>query len=191
MQSRSRHRGLLVAGRTVEENSQLKKVLTICDAKSLYDHLSSETSGIASDRRTAIEMQIIRASLDAQDGEIRWVDHTGMYADALTKKNGNIPLIQILMRTARVCITEHSAIMEKHRLDPKARSSHSKTHLDPALADGGTPISVAASTESDPSTPIRHEDGKRRVDSSPASSYKHAHRKKAEKRTRFPPSSKT
>ena len=107
-------------------------MLTICDAKSLYDHLSSETSGTAADRRTAIEMQIIRASLDAQDGEIRWVDHTGMYADALTKKNGNVPLLQILMRTAKVCITEHSAILDKHRLDPKSRSSHSKTHQDPA-----------------------------------------------------------
>ena len=60
--------------------------MSICDAKSSYDNLSSETSGTTADRRTAIEMQIIRASLDAQDGEIRWVDHTGMYADALTKK---------------------------------------------------------------------------------------------------------
>ena len=94
--------------------------------------MSSETSGTTADRRTAIEMQIIRASLDAQDGEIRWVDHTGMYADALTKKNGNVPLIQTLMRTAKICITEQSAIMAKHRLDPKVRSSHCKTRHDPA-----------------------------------------------------------
>ena len=92
--SRSRYRGLLVASRSQEQSSELKQVLSICDAKSLYDHLSSETSGTAADRRTAIEMQIIRASLDAQDGEIRWVDHTGMYVDALTKKNGNVPLSQ-------------------------------------------------------------------------------------------------
>ena len=81
-------------------------------------------------------MQIISAFLDAQDGEIRWVDHTGMYVGALTKKNGNVPLIQTLMRTAKVCITEQFAIMAKHRLDQKSRSSHSKTHHDPAQEAG-------------------------------------------------------
>ena len=85
-ESRSRSRGLLVANRTQEPNSEFKKVLSICDAKSLYDHLSSETSGCTANRRTAIDMQIIRASLDAQDGEIRWVDHTGMYADAFNQE---------------------------------------------------------------------------------------------------------
>ena len=29
-----------------------------------------------------------------------------MYADAMTKKNGNVPLLQVLMRTGRICLTE-------------------------------------------------------------------------------------
>ena len=49
-----------------------------------------------------------------------------------TKKNGNVPSLQTLMRTAKVCITEQSAILAKHRLEPKSRNSHSKTHHDPA-----------------------------------------------------------
>jgi hypothetical protein len=130
--AKSRHRGLMVAARTTDPETRLAKVLTICDAKSLYDHLRTETSGCANDKRTAIDIQIIRSSMDAQGATVRWVDHSGMYADAMTKRNGNIPLLQTLMRTARICITEESAILEKHKLQPGTRSSSSKTLTDPA-----------------------------------------------------------
>ena len=84
--------------------------------------------------RTAIAIQIIRASLDAQDGQVRWVDHSGMYADGMTKRGGNIPLLQPLMRIGRVCITEETSTLEKHRLAPTKRSSSAKTHTDPAAS---------------------------------------------------------
>ena len=130
--NRTTFRGLLTVARTVDPTRELAQLLTICDAKSLYDHLHSETAGCTADRRTAIDIQIIRRSLDAQGGEVRWVDHSGMYADGMTKKNGNIPLVQMLMRTGRVCISSESATLEKHRVDPKSRSSSSKTKIDPA-----------------------------------------------------------
>ena len=79
--ARTRHRGLLCAARTVDPEKELPKLLTICDAKSLYDHLRSETAGSTADKFTAIETQIIRSSLDAQGGQARWVDHSGMYVD--------------------------------------------------------------------------------------------------------------
>ena len=69
--AKTRHRGLLVAGRTTDPNKELPQLLSICDAKSLYDHLHKESSGTAADRRTAIEIQITRSSLDAQDGQVR------------------------------------------------------------------------------------------------------------------------
>ncbi|CAK0894143.1 unnamed protein product, partial [Prorocentrum cordatum] len=127
---------LLVAGRTADPNKELQRLMTICDAKSLCDHLNSESAGCAADRRTAIEMQIIRSSLDAQNGTVRWVDHSGMYADAMTKRSGNLPLLQIMMRTGRLCITEETSTLEKHRLDPNTRNSQSKTRSDPAQSSG-------------------------------------------------------
>ena len=36
------------------------------------------------------------------------------------------------MRTAKICITEQSAILAKHRLELNSRNSHSKTRHDPA-----------------------------------------------------------
>ena len=56
---------------------------------------------------------------------------SGMYADAMTKKNGNVPLLQMLMRTGRIFITEESVTLEKHKLNPSSRSSSSKTRVDP------------------------------------------------------------
>ena len=88
--TRSRNRGLLIAPRSSDAEARLPKVLSTGDAKSLYDHLRTETSGGANDRRTAIDIQIIRASMDAQGALVRWVDHSGMYADAMTKKNGPV-----------------------------------------------------------------------------------------------------
>ena len=67
---------------------QLKESLAIIDAKSLYDYLAKETVG-GQDRRTAIEIQIIREDLCHLQGKVRWVDHPAMLADGLTKIRGN------------------------------------------------------------------------------------------------------
>ena len=129
--TRSRNRDLLIAARSSDAEVRFPKVLSIGDAKSLYDHLRFETSGGANDTRTAIDIQIIRASMDAQGATVRWVDHSGMYADEMTKKNGNVPLLQMLMRTGRICITEESVTLDKHKLNPSSRSIASKTRADP------------------------------------------------------------
>ena len=123
----------MVAARSSDTEIRLPKVLSTGDAKSLYDHLLTEPSGGAKDRRTAIDIQIIRSSMDALDAKVRWVDHSGMCADAMTKRSGNIPLLQILLRTGRTCVTEEAAILEKHRMHPSSRSSSCKTRVDPAI----------------------------------------------------------
>ena len=128
--ARSRNRGLLTAARSSDAEVRFPKVLSIGDAKSLYDHLRTETLGGANDRRTAIDIQIIRATMDAQGATVRWVDHSGMYADAMTERNGNVPLLQMLMRTGRICITEEAVTLEKHKSNPSSRNSSSKTRVD-------------------------------------------------------------
>ena len=114
--ARYRNRGLLIAARSPDAEARFPKVLSIGDAKSLYDHLRTATSGGANDRRRAIDIQIIRASMGAHGATVRWVDHSGMYADAMTR-NGNVPLLQMLMRTGRTCITEESVTLEKHKIE--------------------------------------------------------------------------
>eukprot|EP00435_Cladocopium_sp_Y103_P026760 s1698_g6.t1 len=80
-----------------DSDERLRDGIGIVDAKSLFDHLSKETVGTTSDKRTALEMQVIRQTLNETGTSIRWVPHPCMIVDALTKWNGNVtPLIDML-----------------------------------------------------------------------------------------------
>ena len=77
-------------------SERLKGSLAVVDAKSLYDQLCKDSIG-GSDKRTAIEIQIIREDLKSLSGKMRWVDHPAMVADGLTKvKGSNAPLYNVL-----------------------------------------------------------------------------------------------
>ena len=67
----------------------LKRGLCLVDAKSLFDHLVKSTVGTADDRRTAIEMQIIRQLMCETGTAIKWISHQQMIVDCLTKRFGN------------------------------------------------------------------------------------------------------
>ena len=74
-------------------DEELKKNLCVIDAKSLFDHLSKETVGVTEDKRTAIEMQLIRQSMAEVNVHPKWVPHPQMAIDVLTKRVGNrVPL---------------------------------------------------------------------------------------------------
>ena len=74
-------------------------VIAVVDAKSVYDNVSKEGS-IATCRRTAIEVAIVRQALQRLRGRIRWIPHDCMVSDALTKVNGNAAPLQRMMREA-------------------------------------------------------------------------------------------
>ena len=85
--------------------------------------------------------------MDAQGATVRWVDHSGMYADAMTKRNGNVPLLQMLMRKGRICMTEESVTLEKHKMESLVTNSSSKTQIDPVTQAvmGARPELIVAS----------------------------------------------
>lgn len=75
----------------------LKRSICLVDAKSLFDHLAKTTVGTTEDRRTAIEIQVVRQSLRETATEIKWIRHEQMLVDCLTKRFGNKePLLQFL-----------------------------------------------------------------------------------------------
>ncbi|CAL1154344.1 unnamed protein product [Cladocopium goreaui] len=92
----------------VSEDSQeeLKRSVCIVDAKSLYDHLSKETVGTTSDKRTALEMQVIRQVLSETHANIKWVPHPRMIVDGLTKRGGNLNPLYDLIDTGRYRLFE-------------------------------------------------------------------------------------
>ena len=96
-------------------SDDLKGCLAIVDAKSLYDYLCKETIG-GQDKRTAIEIQIIREDLNSLSGKIRWVDHPAMLADGLTKVKGSNDPLYSLLSTGRFKLTAESQHMEARSL---------------------------------------------------------------------------
>ena len=97
-----KEREVLVVG-TEETQDLLRESLAIVDAKSLFDLLSKDTVG-GQDKRTAIEIQIIREDLQKMQGQVRWVDHPAMVADPLTKVKGNVGPLHDLLKEGRFSI---------------------------------------------------------------------------------------
>ena len=59
----------------------------ITDAKALYDsyHRESLSSGLT-DKRTGLEIKVLREGLEALGGKLKWISSERQYADSLTKE---------------------------------------------------------------------------------------------------------
>ena len=86
----------------------------ITDAKSLFDNLSREQF-TGAERRAALEICVIRDSLESLGGSARWVPHEENPVDCLTKLRGNAARMTDLMRTGRFQLTDVEAEMHKRR----------------------------------------------------------------------------
>ena len=100
-------------------SERLKGCLAIVDAKSLYDHLSRDTIG-GQDKRTAIEIQIIREDLNSVHGRMRWIDHPAMIADSLTKVKGSNQALYRVLSTGMFQLIAEDVQMEARSCAKKA-----------------------------------------------------------------------
>ena len=83
----------------------------ITDAKSLYDNLNREQYTKA-EKRAALEVCVIKDSLDSMDGAVFWFPHDRNPTDCLTKLKGNTQQLLHLMKTARFKLTDVDKDME-------------------------------------------------------------------------------
>ena len=86
----------------------------ITDAKSLFDNLSREQF-TGAERRAALEICVIRDSLESLGGAAKWVPHEENPVDCLTKLKGNAARMVQLMKTARFQLTNVEAEMTKRK----------------------------------------------------------------------------
>ena len=91
------------------------------DAKSVFDALIKECAGNRQDRRqdrrTAVDLAIVRETLKAQGSHIRWIPHPLMLADSMTKADpfaGNDALRHFL-RTGKL-VWDEETIRQSARL---------------------------------------------------------------------------
>ena len=68
--------------------SKLPEFLAVSDSKSLYDNMIREQF-TATEKRSALEIAVIRDSMRSMQAQARWVPHELNCSDCLTKKKGN------------------------------------------------------------------------------------------------------
>ena len=91
--------------------------LHVVDAKSIYDTLTKRTAGSQKDRRTSIELAVIRDTFEHTGGIVRWVPHPRMPADIMNKADvskGNDALNHLL-RTGMIRLTDESVEMHQRQ----------------------------------------------------------------------------
>jgi hypothetical protein len=83
------------------------------DCKSLFDHLVSPSAPTSiDDRRTSIDVVIIRESLSCTAGVVRWLPTNRMLADALTKDKADpIDLLRSCVRHGRYQISPEELVL--------------------------------------------------------------------------------
>ena len=98
--------------------------ILITDCKSLYDHLTSPSSPTAiEDRRTSIDVIIIRESVKALQAFVRWVPTQHMLADALTKDLGDpIDMLRVCLTNSFYHISPESAVLEEHAREKERKA---------------------------------------------------------------------
>ena len=91
-----------------------RRPIIATDCKSLYDHLLSPSAPTAiEDRRTSIDVTIIRESIKAMKAFVRWVPTSRMLADSLTKDCGDpLDLLRSCMKNASYQISPENTVLE-------------------------------------------------------------------------------
>ena len=90
--------------------------VAVTDSKSLYDTIAkvSNTSSHVEDKRTAIDVTILKDDLRRTQGQVRWIPGDFMIADALTKRM-NAQVLRNVMLHGRWSLCEQGCRDLRHR----------------------------------------------------------------------------
>ena len=90
-----------------------RKPVGISDCRSLYDHLNTiGNGGTLDDKRTAIDIAIIRQSISRCGLEPRWCPTGHMVADAFTKDKGEpLDLLRSVIRQGRYQLADEQTVL--------------------------------------------------------------------------------
>ncbi|CAE7233307.1 unnamed protein product [Symbiodinium sp. CCMP2456] len=99
--------------------------LAAVDSKSLYDAVNkcACTASYVSDKRTAIDLAVIKSDLTETSGTIRWIDTRSMLSDPLTKQHPGAYLRYVL-RNGFWSVMEEGHALQAKALEREARRAH-------------------------------------------------------------------
>ena len=109
------------------------------DCKSLYDHLISPSSPTAvEDRRTSIDIVIIRESLRLLSAQVRWLPTNRMIADGLTKdKMDPTDLLRSCVRAASYQISPENHVLAQQATERARRAKNRELDSKEGLQTSG------------------------------------------------------
>ena len=109
------------------------------DCKSLYDHLISPSSPTAvDDRRTSIDIVIIRESIKLLSAQIRWLPTNRMIADGLTKdKMEPSDLLRSCVRAASYQISPEDHVLAQQAAERAFRAQNREKSAQKAVETSG------------------------------------------------------
>ena len=103
------------------EREDVPPLISVTESKGNYDHSHNETSGPSEDRRSVIDLAIIREDLSRPLMFLWWVDGKAQVADALTKLHGDGDLLRVVCRQAFTVLVEALGIMAARRQERRER----------------------------------------------------------------------
>lgn len=97
--------------------------ILVTDCKSLFDHLDSPSAPTAiEDRRTSIDVTIIRDSVRSMKAYVRWVPTAHMLADALTKDQGDPQdMLRACLKSSTYQISPESVVLQRQAQERELR----------------------------------------------------------------------
>ena len=109
--------------RSSREVLSRRSPIVVTDCKSLYDHLTSPSSPTSvEDRRTSIDITIIKESVRSCGAHVRWVPTNRMLADSLTKDAGDpIDLLRSCIRSSSYQISPETEVLERQSAEKQLR----------------------------------------------------------------------
>ena len=110
-----------------------RRPILVTDCKSLYDHLHSPSSPTSiEDRRTSIDVVIIRESCKTMQAFVRWVPTNRMLADAFTKDLGDpIDLLRSCIKCSEYQISPEETVLERQAEEKQQRLNRKLEHTLP------------------------------------------------------------
>ena len=102
--------------------------IVLTDCKSLYDHLTSKSAPTLDDKRTALDVVIIRESIVRLGASLRWIPTDRMLADALTKESPEaMDLLRGCIRQRCYQISDETRVLDWRATERERRRAKTVT----------------------------------------------------------------